>query len=106
MENTKKNLKKKLKHLIKKLNNSKKSTKFKNNKHFRAHFQLPKKRQANLMIENLENHQPKIKKMQVDLDKIMITFPMINKTNKETINSNPKMQIRNLNCKGMKKNKR
>lgn len=63
MENTKKNLKKKLKHLIKKLNNSKKSTKFKNNKPFRAHFQLPKKRQANLMIENLENHQPKIKKL-------------------------------------------
>jgi hypothetical protein len=50
------------------------------------------------MIENLENHQPKIKKLQVDLDKIMIMFPMINKTNKETINSNPKMQIRNLNC--------
>ena len=33
----------------------------------------------------------------MDLYKIMITFPMINKTNKETINLDPKIQIRNLN---------
>ena len=42
----------------------------------------------------------------MDLYKIMITFPMINKTNKETINSDPKMQIKNLNFQGMKKTKK
>jgi hypothetical protein len=66
MENTKKSLKKRLKHLIKKLNNLKKSIKFRNNKLFQVLSWPHKKKLLELMIKNQENLQRETKKALVD----------------------------------------
>ena len=97
MENTKKSLKKRLKRLIKKLNNLKKSIKFRNNKHFRVLSWPRKKKLLELMIKNQENLRRETKKASVD--SVRYQMEILLKINNQTPNKERQhcTSIKNLN---------